>query len=211
WVVIYTVLVLVIGFFIIPFMLMMLAILGIIIFLMPLLSYYLMVNHHVKIKETRGKLYEQSTDSLFGQLDWLVSGRVEEVTEHISHHNAQLMGRLTKINRWHTLRDFLLQLVVGVIVIAVMGWAHKQTGEGVFSPTMIAAFTLMMFAITDALMPISNAVEEVPTYDESLKRMNKLSATAVVEEKSQEWKLVRKPTLSVECVRYVYPNTNEVI
>lgn len=210
-VVIYTIFALVIGFFSIPFMFMMLAILGIIIFLMPLLSYYLMVNHHVKVKETRGKLYNQSTDSLFGQLDWLVSGRADEITEKISHHNAQLMRRITKINRWHTLRDFFLQLIVGIIVIAVMVWAHRQTGEGVFSPTIIAAFTLMMFAITDALMPISNAVEEVPTYDESLQRMNKLSASAVVEEMNKEWQPISKPKLSVEHVRYEYPNANEVI
>lgn len=210
-VIIYTVFTLLIGFFSIPFMLITLAVLGIIVFLMPLLSYYLMVRHHVRVKETRAELYEQSTDSLFGQLDWLVSGRVHEVINNISRNNAQLMKRLTRINRWHSYRDFLLQIVVGIAVIAVMIWANIQTGEGVFSPTIIAAFTLMMFAITDALMPLSNAVEEVPTYQESLQRMNALSQTGVKEVEYKEWKMLGNPEISVENIHYKYPHTNEKI
>lgn len=210
-VIIYTVFTLLIGFLSIPFMLITLAVLGIIVFLMPLLSYYLMVRHHVRVKETRAELYEQSTDSLFGQLDWLVSGRVHEVINNISRNNAQLMKRLTRINRWHSYRDFLLQIVVGIAVIAVMIWANIQTGEGVFSPTIIAAFTLMMFAITDALMPLSNAVEEVPTYQESLQRMNALSQTGVKEVEYKEWKMLGNPEISVENIHYKYPHTNEKI
>lgn len=209
-VIVYAAFALVVGFFNIPFMLLMLAVLGIIVFLMPLISYYLMVRHHVKVKETRAALYEESTDAMFGQFDWLVSGRVNEVIERINEKNAHLMERIGRINRWHHYRDFLLQLIVGIIVIAVMIWSDWQTGEGDFSPTIIAAFTLMMFAITDALTPLSNAIEETPTYYESLQRMEKLSE---IEEENEvaTWELVHHPTLTLEQVRYKYPSANDFI
>lgn len=209
--VVYTVFAVVIGFFSLPFMFIILAMLGVLVFFMPLLSYYLMVRHHVHVKETRGRLYEQSTDALFGQLDWLVSGRAKEVIQKTSHYNAQLMNRIRKINRWHSLRDFLLQLLVGTAVISVMVWSDQQTADGLFSPTIIAAFTLMMFAITDALMPMSNAIEEVPTYKESLQRMNKLSAMVAEKKGDLQWEPPKHATLFVQNVSYKYPHTDETI
>lgn len=208
-VVIYAVFAIVIGFFNLPFMLLMLAVLGIIVFLMPLLSYYLMVRHHQGIKKERANLYEQSTDAMFGQFDWLVSGRVNEVIENVAQGNNRLMTKIENVNRWHVYRDFLLQLIVGIVVIAVMLWANWETKAEVFSPTVIAAFTLMMFAITDALMPLSNAVEEIPTYDESLKRMNQLSETAIDEEPSAPWQPTEDATITVDAIRYRYPQSKE--
>lgn len=41
-----------------------------------------------------------------------------------------------------------------------------QAGEGTIPPTIIAAFVLMMFSVTDAPLPISGAVEEVPVIDQ---------------------------------------------
>src|SRR5699024_2126877 len=209
-VVVYGMFALVIGFFDVPFMLMMLAILGIIVFVMPLVSYYLMVRNHMAVKEIRSQLYEHGTDSMFGQLDWLVSGRVDEVLNKIAWYNKQLMKRIAQINHWHVYRDFLLQIIIGFSVISVMVWADYQTGEGAFSPTIIASFTLMMFAISDALLPISNAVEEVPTYHESLQRMNKLTENSSVES-SKQWEASDNPTLFVQSVRYQYPESTERI
>lgn len=206
--VVYIVFSITIGIFDIPFMLLMLAMLGIIIFLMPLISYFSMVKKHKKIKTTRSRLYEHSTDSMFGQLDWLVSGRVDELINNVTGDNRTLMNHITKINRWHYYRNFLLHFTVGLIVIAVMIWSDYQTSSGTFSPTIIAAFVLMMFAVTDALLPISDAIEEIPTYDESIQRMNKLEVTSVPEFKHESWNVEDNYRLKVNAIRYQYPQTD---
>ncbi|HZW68234.1 MAG TPA: thiol reductant ABC exporter subunit CydC, partial [Pseudogracilibacillus sp.] len=210
-VVIYGAFALVVGFFSFPFMLLMLAVLGVLVFLMPLLSYYLMVRHHVKIKKARANLYEKSTDAMFGQLDWLVSGRVDHMLQAISKDNKKLMGHIDKVNRWQVYRDFLLQLTLGVAVILMMLWSNSEVNANVFSPTVIAAFTLMMFAVSDALKPLSKAAEEVSIYDESLKRMNQLSQADIKEVAFPAWKVKKEASLHVDNVFYRYPASSEQI
>src|SRR5699024_5927169 len=75
--VIYGVLGLVIGFFDWLFMLVMLLVLGIILFLVPIIVYHVMKRQHLAVKKHRGKLYQSMTDAMFGRFDWLVSGRAD--------------------------------------------------------------------------------------------------------------------------------------
>lgn len=210
-VVIYGAFALVVGLFSLPFMLLVLAVLGVLIFLMPLISYYLMVRHHVGIKRARANLYDKSTDAMFGQLDWLVSGRVDNLLQTISKDNNKLTGYIDKVNRWHLYRDFLLQLTIGVAVILMMVWSNSEVKANVFSPTIIAAFTLMMFAVTDALKPLSTAAEEVSIYDESLQRMNKLSQSEIKEAVFPTWEVEKKAVLHVDNISYRYPASSEQI
>ena len=59
-------------------------------------------------------------------------------------------------------------------------WSNIQTEEGSITATLIAAFVLMTFTITDALIPVSEAVEEVPTYVDSLNRMDEIEGTSKI-------------------------------
>lgn len=65
-VIIYGVIVIVFGAFDFIFMLLMMAMLGIIVFLIPLLSYRIMKRQHTIIKQERRTLYQYITDALFG-------------------------------------------------------------------------------------------------------------------------------------------------
>lgn len=210
-VIVYAIFAIVIGIFDIIFMVMMLLLLGIIVLLMPFISYHLMARKHMQIKTFRTNLYNDSTDSLFGQLDWLVSGRVNEVTEKITSNNRKLMENITKINNWHILREFLLQIVVGFIVISMMVWTDIQTGNGTISATVIAGFVLMMFSITEALLPINNAVEEIPMYDESLQRLNELEAESISEDDDKHWVINQSNDIVVTSLYYQYPDSDEPI
>lgn len=209
--VVYGVFAIVLGFFNLPFMLMILALLGILVFLFPFLSYYLMVRHHRRLKDRRNNLYRNSTDALFGQFDWLVSGRTEEVIEDIKKDNEALSATLKKINARKIQRNFLIQLVVGLSVIAVMIWVQWETKEGHFSPTIIAAFTLMTFAITDALTPLSDAVEEVPIYEQSLARMQGLSTVKQNFHKEESTKLREDARIELKGLTYYYPEMKKPI
>lgn len=175
-IVVYTLFAITLGFFDIIFMLLMLAVLGVIVFLTPLISYYTMKKQHLDIKKTRKNLYQQMTDAAFGQVDWVVSGRVKEVEKKVAEENAALMKQETNVYRWHHMRDAFLRFIVGLVIVLMMYWSNVQVGDGAITATLIAAFVLMMFSVTDALLPISDAVEEVPTYLDSIGRMEKLSA-----------------------------------
>src|SRR5690625_38906 len=183
---VYSLFAITLGFFDIVFMLLMLAVLGIIVFLVPLLSYYTMKRQHLGKKEKREQLYQQMTDAAFGQLDWIVSGRVDEVEESIATENIALMKKEETIYRWHHLRDASLRFMVGVVVILMMYWTNVQVETDTITPTLIAAFVLMIFSIVDALLPISDAVEEIPTYVDSLERMQGLGEEVPISEQEIE-------------------------
>ncbi|WP_240377103.1 thiol reductant ABC exporter subunit CydC [Bacillus piscicola] len=169
-IVVYGVLAVVFGFFDLPFMLMMLAFLGIIVFLVPFLSYKTMRRKHLAIKKKRGSLYQHVTDAMFGKLDWMVSGRVQEIVHQVAEDNKNLITSENKMKLWHHKREAILRFTAGIAIILVMVWSDAQTGSSI-SPTIIAAFVLMMFSVADALLPISEAVEEIPLYTDSIKRM----------------------------------------
>lgn len=208
--IVYTVIAIVVGFFDLIFMVILLAVLGVIVFLMPMIGYFVMIRNHLFIKEQKGKLYQHITDAMFGQLDWLISGRVKEVVSNVATQNKRLMERETKVYRWHHFRDAFLHLIIGIVIIAMMVWTDIQTDQGAISPTIIAAFVLMMFSITESLLPINNAVEEVPTYLDSLKRMNTIenkSINHLVEADKQPRN--NHPTMMIDKVSYRYATSEK--
>src|SRR5699024_9301850 len=172
--VIYGVLGLVIGFFDWLFMLVMLLVLGIILFLVPIIAYHVMKRQHLAVKQHRGKLYQSMTDAMFGRFDWLVSGRADEALLNIRNENNVLIQKENRIQRMMHVRDGFLRFIAGIAIVLMMFWANMETGEGSISPTIIAAFVLMMFSVTDALLPISGAVEEIPVYKDAIQRIQEM-------------------------------------
>lgn len=224
-IVVYGIFSLVLGFFDLPFMLMMMLLLGTIVFLAPWLSYRLLRRRHLARRETRAGLYQQITDAMFGQLDWLVSGRVDEVLTQAEAKNDGLLQKEQTLERIAHLREALLRFIAGIVIIAMMYWTGAQAEDGTIAATVIAAFILMMFSVTDALIPVSEAVEEVPTYTESLVRMEKIKAAGSIQEAhipgaSQEVRpeqleavadqhIWKDAVLKIEDISYQYDQTAE--
>lgn len=50
-----------------------------------------------------------------------------------------------------------------------------QHTDGELAKTMIAAFVLVVFPLTEAFLPLSDALGEVPGYQDSIRRMNKVA------------------------------------
>src|SRR5699024_8227663 len=213
-IVIYAIFAITLGFFDIVFMVFMLLVLGIIVFLFPLISYYTMKRNHLFMKEKRNSLYQQMTDAAFGQVDWVVSGRVDEVEASIANENSALMEKEKKVYRFHHMRDAFLQFIVGLVVIFMMYWTNIQVGDEAISATLLAAFVLMMFTITDALLPINDAVEEMPTYVDSLERMEQLTDENQQPEINSTVSLRRtdEGTIEIDDISYQYEaNADPVI
>lgn len=210
--VVYGVLAFVFGFFNLPFMFIMLGLLGVIIFLMPFLSYLTMRKRHLAIKQKRGTLYQHVTDAMYGQLDWVVSGRVDEIVSKAAEENANLIASEKQAKNWHHIREAILRFTSGLAIIAVMFWADMETGAGSISPTIIAAFVLMMFSVADALIPVSEAIEEIPLYTDSIRRMEAFEEDVPAAATFVEKKVVgSNPTIRLKHVSYQYGQGNPAV
>src|SRR5699024_7852266 len=208
---IYTIFIIVLGRFDWVFAIMMALMLGVILFLFPIVSFFITRRHHLTLKTIRHRLYRQLTDAVFGRMDWQASGRTDEILKNFTTENERLIQEEKKIRQRKHIRDASLRFVVGMIVIAMMVWTDLQTGQGTIAPTIIAAFVLMSFSITDALLPVSDAVEEVPSYTDSITRIQQvehqpLKTNQVIQ---QACKHQEQATIQLHRVSYRYPNSPE--
>src|SRR5699024_2135634 len=170
--------VIVIGAFDLVFMILMMLVLGVILFLMPYLSYKKNKTNFTNLKHKRSNMYRNLTNGVFGQVDWLASGRKNEVIKEFNDENKELETVEKKIQKWNHQREGILRFTASIAIILMLFWSNIQTEEGSITATLIAAFVLMTFTITDELIPVSEAVEEIPTYVDSLERMDKIEGTS---------------------------------
>lgn len=149
--------------------------LSIIVIIYPLFSLYLLKKQQIEQKRIRSLLYQTLTDAIFGLGDWIISGQKERFITKFSA-DSQANNRIDKkLRYWNQTRTFQLQIITGLILISVGIWAGNQALAGEIAPTYIAAFTLVIFPIVEGLVPISNAIERIPTYLESMERLESIS------------------------------------
>ena len=96
-----------------------------------------------------------------------------------------------------------------MILIFVGLWAGDQAQAGEIAPPYIAAFTLVTIPIIEGLIPISHAIERIPTYHESLKRLEHIEQyipepTAYQLEMTVP--IAEKAVLDIKNVYYRYEN-----
>lgn len=145
--------------------------LSFVVFVYPFISLFLMKKQRVRLKESRSHLYTILTDAVFGLTDWLISGRKEDFIESFHQESQQMSLVERKLAHWHQSRELQLRILSGLILMIVGIWAGLEASRGEIAPTYIAAFTLVTLPIFEGLIPVSKAVEKIPTYQESLKRI----------------------------------------
>lgn len=207
--VIYTIFIAVIGAFDLVFMVLMMLVLGVILFLMPYLSYKKNKINFTNLKQNRNRMYRHLTDGVYGQVDWLASGRKDEVINEFNLENKELVTVEKKIQKWRHFKEGILRLSASVAIILMLLWSNIQTEEGSITATLIAAFVLMTFTITDALIPVSEAIEEVPTYVDSLNRMDEIEGTSKIidEERMNFTGNLKNAEVVLRDVSYSYETT----
>lgn len=207
---IYTIMIAVFGIFDITFAIMMALMLGVLVFLVPIISFYMTRSHHTTMKRQRNKLYQHLTDAIFGMSDWQASGRTNELLNQVHMQDEKMIETERNIQRWQHLRNAFMHLVIGIIIITVMGWSSVQANEAVITPTLIAAFTLMTFSITDALIPISEATEHIPTYIDSIQRIQQVESKEIAHTETKEVDWIAEPhvELQVSKLRYQYDQSD---
>lgn len=141
---------------------------------LPALSLKVTWNLRVKLKKKNSKLYTRLTDGVLGLGDWMASGRAAEFVRQQEQAEAEADAVRRRLRQWTRWRDLLAQCVIGLMVVSVTLWAGSAVSAGQLPAVMIAAFVLVLFPLTEALLPVGDAVEQIPQYRESLERLQRL-------------------------------------
>ncbi|WP_339312173.1 thiol reductant ABC exporter subunit CydC [Paenibacillus sp. FSL M7-0896] len=166
------------GTFDVVFALLMGLYMLVLVVVLPLISLLLTQKRQRQVKQERNRLYQKLTDAVLGLSDWVISGRQSQFVDTYEA-DEQAVARIDgSLRRWARLRMFIGQAVVGLAVLSLLYWAAGQYAEGAIAGTLIAAFVLVVFPVADAFLPVSEAVEKIPQYRNSLERLEGVEAAA---------------------------------
>ena len=208
--IIYFVVVVALGWFSIPFALMMALMLAVVVVLLPLVSVLVNGAKMYSQKTARNGLYDQLTDAVLGVGDWLFSGRKDDFLKSYEANEQANREKDYEIKRFNRVRDFILQVTFGLIAVAVLIWTSSVfQGNHGGAANWIAAFVLAVFPLIDAFATIPDAISELTIYEDSIKRMNKLPAvnTASSEAFTKEIEALKESgfkTIQFEKVTFSY-------
>jgi len=179
--------------------------LSVVVFIYPLISLYFLKKHQKASKEQHAHLYKTYTDAILGVSDWIISGRQKEFVSTFLEDARKSDASERKLDYWHQTRQFQLQVFTGVLVVIVGVWAGFQAAEGVIAPTYIAAFTLVVMPILEGMIPISHAVERIPVYEESFRRLDEIETFAPAEKKKAVIEPnFERPVIDIQGATYRY-------
>lgn len=208
----YTTVVIALGWFSIPFALLMLLMLGVVVVLLPLVSILVNGARMYAQKTIRNGLYDQLTDAVLGVGDWLFSGRKDDFLKSYEASEQANREKDYSIKRFNRVRNFLLQLTFSLIAVVVLIWTSTifQGNQG-GAANWIAAFVLAFFPLVDAFATIPDAVSELTIYEDSIKRMNQLppikpNSKPIVTEERDELKKVGFQKIQFQQVVFSYEN-----
>ncbi len=75
---------------------------------------------------------------------------------------------------WSYYREFIGQVVVAAMLVTMLAFGASLFTDGRIADVFIAAFVLVIIPLSEAILPVSNAVEKYPRYEESLNRVTEL-------------------------------------
>lgn len=167
------------GMFSIHLALLMLVLLGVVVFVVPLLSVLWQGSYQQQIKQLRNSLYTELTDNVLGLEDWICAQRGGDYVTRHEGHQAELAELKRKMRAIARRRNFLSEVVFCCIILLMCVWAASifalpgQTGE---SSHWIAAFALVFFPLIEAFAPLSDSLVEASSHKDSIVRLNEIPA-----------------------------------
>lgn len=193
-----------------PFFALWIAVcLAVIIVVYPLISLYFLKKRQIQVKEKRNRLYQMFTDAVLGISDWMISGNKDRFIGRFMKESRETNKIEKKLADWNHARTFQLQVISGLILIFVGIWAGFEALEGEILPAYIASFTLVTLPILEGLIPVSNAIEKIPAYQESLERLENIDQYNRVQDGDESIKIAPNPVIYFENVEYTYGSNKE--
>ena len=173
--VLYVLVIIFLGFFSLWFALFMLLLLGVVVFLVPLVSMLVNGARQTRRKVMKNDLYEQVTDNILGVNDWIVSGRANEYVQTYQKSEKSLRVVDIALDCSTRRRNLVLQVLFALIIVALLLWAGEMFGGSYAGPAnWIAAFALGFFPLIDVFAPLSEATIETNKYRDSIDRLGEL-------------------------------------
>jgi ATP-binding cassette, subfamily C, bacterial CydC len=212
--VIYTVIIICAGLFSIPFAILLAVLMGLLIFVGPIISYIYMKTKNEQLKRGRHQLYQQFTDTIFGISDWIFSGKYATYIQKYETQEQKLLELETKKHSFVNWRDVLNRIVLGAIVILAIYWANEQTLNGEFSPTIIAACGLAALSLVESFLPIAGAVSETSSYQDSLKRLESIqgeTSLSLIEENLNDSLDLSQVTIEIKHLSFGYSSETPLL
>lgn len=193
-----------------PFFALWIAVcLAVIIVVYPLLSLYFLKKRQIQVKEKRNRLYKMFTDAVLGISDWMISGNKERFIFQFMKESRETNKIEKKLADWNHARTFQLQVISGLILIFVGIWAGFEALEGEILPAYISSFTLVTLPILEGLIPVSNAIEKIPAYQESLERLENIDQYNGTQGVVGSFEIATNPVIYFENVDYTYGSNKE--
>jgi len=178
-VVLYAAVIAALGWFDLPFALLIAAYLLFLVAVLPYVSLRATKSTQLRMQKARSGLYRTLTDAVLGIGDYVISGRSRDFVARYEQDEAAaaaIDGSLRRFTRW---RSLIANLVVGLSAVTLMLWAGGQAAQGLMPATLIAAFTLVVFPLMDGFLPVSEAVEKLPPYRRSADRLAEIEAGGI--------------------------------
>ena len=194
------------GWFSLWLALAMLLVLGVAVFLVPLVSVLANAARQTRHKQMKNDLYAELADNVLGVSDWVFAGRGDEYLNRHKEREREMRAIQERMERFGRRRDLVLQALFGVCAVLLLVWAGGRFGpEGGDAANWIAAFVLGFFPLIDAFAPLSSAAVEAGAYRDSVERLNDLPAPGEVAAPAPE---PRAPfDVRIEHATYRYPGT----
>ncbi|GMA07891.1 amino acid ABC transporter ATP-binding protein [Tetragenococcus halophilus subsp. flandriensis] len=207
--IIYIFVVIALGVFSIPFACLMALLLFSVIVVLPLWSVVVNGARQEREKQLKNELYTELTDNVIGVSDWIFSQRGHEYVNWHDRSEKQLQDTQAGLQKFNRRRDFLLQVIMGIIVVALLFWTSQQfPGNHGGAANWIAAFVLSVFPLVDAFSTLPDAAQETNIYKDSIKRLNDLPTMT---EQFTEKKLEGSLDIKIEDLVFRYEKNNQKI
>ncbi|WP_393960059.1 thiol reductant ABC exporter subunit CydC [Priestia megaterium] len=212
-VILYVISIVALGFFSLKFACLIAIYLFLLVIVMPLFSLWHMKAANQRYKSSKAQLYAKVTDGFLGVADWVLSGQQLSFFHSYNKTEDELDGMDRKLKLWTYYRELIGQVIVAALIVTMIWFGTSLFADKEFAGVFIAAFILVVFPLSEALLPVSNAVEKIPQFEESLNRVQEMEKNwADMNEKKKHtlslpykgsWSSV---TLKVEHVSFRYSN-----
>ena len=119
----YLVAIIALGFFTVPVACAMALMLGVALFVMPLVSVCVNGARLMRAKAITSKLYDDLSDNVLGVSDWVFSGRSDDYLGRYKNLQKEARRIDAAIKRHNRVRDVLLQVLFGLCAVVLLLWA----------------------------------------------------------------------------------------
>ncbi|CAK8053606.1 thiol reductant ABC exporter subunit CydC [Eupransor demetentiae] len=191
------------GFLNVYFALFWFFMLGIIMVVLPWLSFALNRHRVIQQKALQNELYTDATDAIMGMQDWVLSGRQKDLVTT----QGRVMKTLSRVKyqsmRFGWWRDFTVQALALIVLLALLAWSDWQYAGNYMARNYIAAFSLALIPLVDTFLSVNQGVAESSFYEDSIKRLNELPEPSELPAR-QERKLPANFDISFQDVSFAY-------